>query len=84
MKKSAVIHARVEPQTKTKAEDVLSRLGMTPTEAIRLFYQQINLYQGIPFPIKIPNKFTKKALKEASSGKLQHFNSLSDMFKSWE
>ncbi len=36
--KTAVVHARVEPETKAKAESVLRRLGITPTEAIRIFY----------------------------------------------
>ncbi|KKL55729.1 hypothetical protein LCGC14_2252520, partial [marine sediment metagenome] len=41
MEKSATVHARIEPKTKKKAEGVLKKLGMSPTEAIRLFYNQI-------------------------------------------
>jgi DNA-damage-inducible protein J len=85
MEKSATIHARIEPKTKKKAEGVLKRLGMSPTEAIRLFYNQICLRGGIPFPILIPNETTKKTLKKSSQGEdVQSIYSLEEIFDSWE
>jgi len=35
--KTSAVHARIEPQTKEKAEEILRSLGLTPTEAIRIF-----------------------------------------------
>jgi DNA-damage-inducible protein J len=67
MAKSETIRARVEPRLKHDAEAVLDRLGMTPTEAITLFYKQVTLYRGLPFPVRIPNIATRKALREARS-----------------
>lgn len=67
MAKSEMIRARVEPALKHEAETVLDKLGMTPTEAITLFYKQVTLYRGLPFPVRIPNAATRKALKEALS-----------------
>ena len=85
MNKSATIHARIEPETKVKAEVVLKKLGMSPTEAIRLFYNQICLRGGIPFPILIPNETTKKTLNKSSRGEdVQSFDSLEEMFDSWK
>lgn len=85
MNKSATVHARVNPKTKKKAEGILKKLGMSPTEAIRLFYNQICLRGGIPFPILIPNETTKKTLKKSSRGEeVQSFDSLEEMFVSWE
>jgi len=85
MNKSAVIHARVEPQTKKKAEGVLRRLGMNPTEAIRLFYRQICLRGGLPFPVLIPNELTKQTLDKSAKGEgVESFESLDEMFESWE
>ncbi|HXW39560.1 MAG TPA: type II toxin-antitoxin system RelB/DinJ family antitoxin [Xanthobacteraceae bacterium] len=69
MAKSETIRARVEPALKHKAEAVLGKLGMTPTEAITLFYKQVTLYQGLPFPVRIPNAATRKALREVRSRK---------------
>jgi len=59
---------------------VLDRLGMTPTEAITLFYKQVTLYRGLPFPIRIPNAATRKALLEARRRKnIESFDSV----KAW-
>ena len=69
MNKTATIQARVEPQLKEKAENVLHKLGMTSTEAIRLFYTQVALHEEIPFKIKMPNPQTRKALDDSRNEK---------------
>lgn len=80
MAKTEMIRARVEPALKHEAEAVLDRLGMTPTEAITLFYKQVTLYRGLPFPVRIPNAATRKALQEARSRKnIEGFDSV----KAW-
>jgi DNA-damage-inducible protein J len=85
MNKTAIVHARVEPQTKKKAEGVLRELGMSPTEAIRLFYRQICLRGGLPFRILIPNDITKETLDKSNKGQgVESFDSMDDMFESWE
>jgi DNA-damage-inducible protein J len=77
MAKSEMIRARVEPALKHKAEAVLDKLGMTPTEAITLFYKQVTLYRGLPFPVRIPNVATRKALRAARSRKgIESFDSV--------
>lgn len=82
--KTAAVHARIEPDTKEKAEEVLRSLGLTPTEAIRIFYKQISLRGGLPFPVEIPNKLTARTLEKSRQGKdLQEFDSLEEMFDSW-
>ncbi|MGD9874042.1 MAG: type II toxin-antitoxin system RelB/DinJ family antitoxin [Kiritimatiellia bacterium] len=83
--KTALIHARIEPGTKKRAEIVLGRLGMTPTEAIRLFYHQISLRKGLPFPVEIPNELTAQTLRKSSKGEeIQKFENLDDLFASWD
>lgn len=69
MAKTEMIRARVEPALKAKAEGVLEHLGLTPTEAITLFYRQVTLHRGLPFPVRIPKAATRKAMREARSGK---------------
>ena len=85
MNKSAVIHARIEPRTKASAEKVLHKLGLSPTEAIRIFYKQITLHQGLPFPVHIPNKPTASTLRKSQGGKdVEHFDTLDEMVASWK
>ncbi|MEX2650396.1 MAG: type II toxin-antitoxin system RelB/DinJ family antitoxin [Alphaproteobacteria bacterium] len=69
MAKTEMIRARVEPDLKTQAEAVLAALGMSPTEAITLFYRQVTLHRGLPFPVRIPNAATRRAMLEARTGK---------------
>ena len=83
--KTAVVHARIEPQIKDKAEGILQNLGITPTEAIRIFYRQISLRGGLPFAVEIPNECTAKTLGKSRKGEeVVAFDSLDDMFESWE
>ena len=75
----------MEPQTKHKAEGVLSRLGITPTEAIRVFYRQIALRGGLPFSVTIPNERTAATLRKSRRGQnIETFDTLDAMFENWE
>ena len=84
MNKSAVIHARIEPETKLAAENILHRIGISPTEAIRIFYRQITMRKGLPFSVEIPNEVTRTTLRSSKEGKdLEEFGSLDAMIESW-
>lgn len=83
--KTAVIHARIEPQIKRQAEGVLHNLGISPTEAIRIFYKQITLRRGLPFAVAIPNECTAATLDKSRRGEdVQEFESMDAMFESWK
>lgn len=75
----------MEPGTKRHAEGVLSKLGISPTEAIRVFYRQISLRGGLPFPVAIPNEKTATTLRKSQRGEeVRRFETLDAMFESWE
>ena len=69
MAKTETVRARMEPELKREAEAVLKELGLSTTEAIRLFYRQVALRKGLPFDVKIPNAETLEAMREAEEGK---------------
>lgn len=52
--KSANLYARIEPDLKEQAEQILSALGIPASNAITMFYQQIVLQGGLPFEVKNP------------------------------
>ena len=54
MAKSANLYARIEPDVKEKAEDILAALGIPASNAITMFYKQIILQRGLPFAVKLP------------------------------
>lgn len=68
MAKTDTIRARVEPELKAEAESILKTLGLSPTEAIRLFYRQVALRRGLPFSVEIPNAETREAMRQAFEG----------------
>lgn len=47
MKRSAVVQARVEPQTRKKAEDVLKKLGMAPNRGTKKTLERSRRGEGI-------------------------------------
>ena len=62
----ANINVRIDNNVKKSAEEVFARLGITPSAAISLFYNQVIRTNSIPFELRadIPNKETLKALNE--------------------
>ena len=68
MAKTEFIRARVEPELKHQAEEIFSKLGLSSTDAITLFYVQVTLHGGLPFEIRIPNNETIEAMRQAETG----------------
>jgi DNA-damage-inducible protein J len=79
--KTDMIRVRIDPTLKEKAETILADLGLNASDAIRLFYTQITLVDGLPFPVKIPNAETRQAMKEADAGQGNRYASAAEMFK---
>lgn len=80
--KTATIRARTEPELKTAAEQVFRKLGISSSEAINLFYAQVKLRKGLPFPVEIPNALTRKTFEKTDRGEdLHEHPSLDDFFK---
>ncbi len=69
MSKTAVVRARIEPELKANAEYILRELGLSPTEAVTLFYRQITMKRGLPFEVRIPNEVTLKTFQDTDAGK---------------
>jgi len=82
MSKNAVIHTRIDASLKAGAEDILSKIGISSSEAIRLFYKQVTLHNGIPFDVRIPNKLTAGTLHKSEKGEdVYQANDAYDLFK---
>jgi len=82
MKKSSSVRARMEPDLKNKAEYIFRKLGLTTTQALTLFYRQVELRNGLPFDVAIPNETTRRTLADTASGRnLVVCEDADDMFK---
>ena len=54
MAKTTTISVRMDAELKTNAESILTALGLTPSQAINVFYKQITYQHGLPFLVQIP------------------------------
>ncbi len=53
--KHAYIRTRIDPEVKEASERILHQLGLSTTEAIRLFLAQVALRHGLPFDVTLPD-----------------------------
>ena len=82
MSKTAMVRARLEPGLKNHAERIFHRLGMNTTQAIGLFYKQVELRDGLPFDVVIPSNTTKRTFEGTDKGRdLIVCKDADDMFK---
>jgi DNA-damage-inducible protein J len=65
--REAVVKARIELSLKEEIEGILHKIGINTTDAIRIFFNQIRIYRGIPYPLKAPNATTRQAIKDLES-----------------
>ena len=77
MPKNATITLRIEGELKADAEQIFRRLGLSTTEAIKIFLSAVRNRRGIPFPVQLderrmagaPLSFDRKAALDAIMGK---------------
>jgi DNA-damage-inducible protein J len=79
--KTETVRARLAPEVKEAAEAIFNTLGLSHSDAIRLFYQQVILTKGLPFKVKISNKETTGTLQQVQAGKkLKHYKNTKQLF----
>jgi DNA-damage-inducible protein J len=79
-----VIRSRVDPLIKAKADELFRHMGLTLSEAIRLFLYQSVAEKRIPFYIGMPNATTRMTLEDADRGKKISRTSLDQLGKEWD
>ena len=83
--KTAVISTRIDPDLKHDAEQIFKELGLTTSQAITLFYKQVDIHHGLPFTVRIPNRVNSKALEDAKKRRnLKSFDSTAGLFDDLE
>ena len=82
MSKTAMVRARVEPDLKSHAETVFHRMGLNVTQAITMFYRQVELRNGLPFDVVVPSATTKRTFEASDAGRdLVVCEDADDMFR---
>ena len=63
--RSSMLHVRVDDETKAKATATLSAMGLSVSDAVRLFLGRVVADQAFPLELKVPNAETRAAMAEA-------------------
>ncbi len=81
--KTDIISTRVDPSMKTEFTHVCEEIGLSPSQAIKLFAKAVINYGGIPFELKTkqPNIITVQAIQELEDGKGHKVKGASELFK---
>lgn len=80
------VQARINPELKQEVDSILSEIGMTTAEAIRVFLKQVVNSGGLPFQptAKMPNAETQAAMLELEQGGGQRFQTADELFSDWD
>ncbi|MCP8884625.1 type II toxin-antitoxin system RelB/DinJ family antitoxin [Devosia sp. XJ19-1] len=62
---SSMLHVRVDDDTKEKATEALNAMGLSVSDAVRLFLRRVVIDQAFPLELKVPNAETRAAMAEA-------------------
>jgi len=63
MPATAMIHVRMDNETKEQAQKAFDDMGLTISEAVRLFFHRVAKEQALPFAVKTPNAETRAAME---------------------
>ena len=76
MAANALVQTRIDGKVKDEATAVLSAMGLTVSDAVRLMLTRVAHDKALPFEPLIPNDETIAAMREARAGNLKKFNSV--------
>jgi len=87
MATTAMLHVRIDQQIKEQATETLAAIGLSVSDAVRVFLMRVVADKQIPFQLKTPNAETRAAMDEADEILLTHnirFNNASELFNDLE
>lgn len=81
---TSTFNIRLDDELKSQATQVLSDYGLTPTQAIKLFFNQVVRTNAVPLSFDYdqnlkPNLATQRAIDELESGGGTRYDSLDDL-----
>jgi len=78
-----MIHVRVDDEIREEASSVLESLGLSVSDAVRMFLHRVVASQSFPLELKVPNETTRAALAEARAirqARQAHFETPEGLF----
>ncbi len=87
MSTTTMVHVRLDEQLKTQAAQTLAEMGLTVSDAVRVFLMRVVADKQMPFAIKAPNATTRDAMAEADEMTHAHrarFSTAAELFDDLE
>jgi DNA-damage-inducible protein J len=84
MATSAMVHVRVDEKTKASATKALASMGLSVSDAVRVFLTRVAAEQQLPFSIKVPNVETRAAMEEARAMTRARFSNAGELIRELE
>lgn len=84
---TSILHIRVDEDTKEQAAEALNSIGMSVSDAVRLFLRRVVIEQAFPIELKVPNAQTLAAMQESRkmmAKRNARFNSATELFADLE
>lgn len=84
MASTKMIHVRVDDTIKEQATEALAAMGLSVSDAVRLFLKRVVIEQAMPIELKVPNAKTQAAIKESRAMKRARFTTAKELFDDLE
>ena len=84
---TSMLHIRVDDDIKDQATLALSAMGLSVSDAVRLFLRRVVVDQAFPLELKVPNAETQAAMQESRAmmtGRKARFAADDEMFADLE
>lgn len=79
MAAAEVVRARIDADLKKEATAVLSGMGLSVSDAIRMLLVRVAAERALPFDVREPNQETREAMYEAEQSDVERFDSVHDL-----
>ena len=79
MPAAEVVRARIETELKKEVTAILSDMGLSVSDAIRLLFVRVAADKAMPFDLRAPNAETQAAMRDIQDGRVTRFESVADL-----
>ena len=87
MAATTMVHIRLDENVKAQATETLAAMGLSVSDAVRVFLMRVVAEKQLPFALKVPNTETRAAMEEADAvvrTRRARFTKAADLFNDLE
>ncbi len=87
MATTTMVHIRLDENVKAQATETLAAMGLSVSDAVRVFLMRVVADKQLPYPLKVPNAETRAAMQEADAivrTRRARFTKAADLFNDLE